>query len=119
MSGLNSIRCLRSWMPPSSAWTIVLAVFCIEVPVDDSEIVEFISTRTCEVNVFSTKRTEQVLAAFIGKELFRGQLGETVWAPAKLNFIVPGICFSRKVVAPRHGVVLLHKGGYEKLTGPD
>lgn len=101
---------LQSWIPPSFAWTTAPDVFCIDVPVGDPDIVEFISTGVCEISVHGTKVTALTLARMIGKETLRGQLEEAVWAPAKLKPTLSRIKAGTKVVAYCHGVFFLPDG---------
>jgi hypothetical protein len=97
----------QSWIPPSFAWMTAPDVFCIEVPIGDPDIVEFISTGTREVTVCGTKKIALLVAAAIGKETLRGQLEEAVWAPAKLKPTDLRINAGTKVVAHCHAVFLL------------
>jgi hypothetical protein len=56
MNSTVARRHLQSWIPPSFAWTTAPDVFCIDVPLGDPDIVEFISTGTREVTVCGTKK---------------------------------------------------------------
>ena len=98
---------LQSWIPPSFAWTTAPDVFCIDVPISDPDIVEFISTGVREISVHGTKVTALTLARMIGRETLRGQMEEAVWAPAKLRPTGSRITAGTKVVAHCHGVFLL------------
>ena len=110
MSGSNSIRRLQSWIPPSFAWTMAPDVFCVDVPVSDPDIVEFISTGEHLVTIHGPKKAAQAFAALIGKETFRGQVVQSVWAPAKLKPKLASLNSEAKVVAHCHGVFLLPGG---------
>jgi len=127
VSGLSSrpLR-LQSWIPPSFAWTTAPDVFCIDVPLSDPDVVEFISTGEREVTVSGTKKIAMLVAAAIGKETLRGQLEEAVWASAKLKPTGSCIKAGTKVVAHCHGVFLLPDGktlcvlvGRSKPVAPD
>ncbi|MBL0086561.1 MAG: hypothetical protein IPP44_07570 [Ideonella sp.] len=107
MSSTGTRRRLQSWIPPSFAWTTAPDVFCIEVPLGDPDIVEFISTGTREVTVCGTRKIALLAAAAIGKEALSGQLEEAVWAPAKLKPTDSRINAGTKVVAHCHAVFLL------------
>lgn len=111
MSGPSSrLLRLQSWIPPSFAWTTVPDVFFIHVPLNDPDIVEFISTGVREVTVSSTRKFALVVAAAIGRETLRGQLEEAVWSPARLKPTGSRIKAGTKVVAHCHGVFLLPDG---------
>lgn len=111
MSGPSSrpLR-LQSWIPPSFAWTTAPDVLCIDVPISDPNIVEFVSTGVFEIFVHGTKVTALTLARMIGGETLRGQMEEAVWAPAKLKPTGSRIKAGTKVVAHCHGVFLLPDG---------
>jgi hypothetical protein len=100
---------LQSWIPPSFAWT-TLDVFCIDVPLRDHDVVEFISTGVREIPIYSTRKTAPVLALLIGGESLQGQLELAVWAPAMLKPKATRIKAGTKVVAHCHGVFLLPDG---------
>lgn len=117
---------LQSWIPPSFAWTTAPDVFCIDVPISDPDIVEFISTGVREISVHGTKVTALTLARVIGRETLRGQMEEAVWAQAKLKPTGSRIKAGTKVVAHCHGVFLLPDGkslcvavGRSKPLAPD
>lgn len=117
---------LQSWIPPSFAWTTAPDVFCIDVPVGDPDIVEFISTGVREISVHGTKVTALTLARMIGKETLRGQLEEAVWSPVKLKPTGSRIKVGTNVVAYCHGVFFLPFGknlcvavGRSKPGAPD
>lgn len=101
---------LQSWIPPSFAWTTAPDVFCIDVPIGDPDIVEFISTGIREISVHGTRVTALSLARMIGKETLRGQLEEAVWSPVKLKPTGSRIKAGTKVVAYCHGVFFLPDG---------
>ena len=108
MSGPSSrpLR-LRSWIPPSFAWTTAPDAFFIDVPISDPDIVEFISTGVREISVLGTMGTAPMLARLIGRETLRGQMEGAVWAPAKLKPSGSRIKSGTKVIAHCHGVFLL------------
>jgi hypothetical protein len=120
MSGPKRISSLQSWIPPSFAWTTAPDVFCIDVPVGDPDVVEFISTGVCEIDFLGTKKTARLMAPLCR------QLIEAVWAPAKLKPTGSRIKAGTKVVAHCHGVFLLPDGknlcvaaGRSKPVAPD
>jgi hypothetical protein len=88
-------------------WAIAPDIFFIDVPQNDPNVVEFISTGVREVTVHGTKVTARAIAALIGKGTFRGQLEEAVWDPAKLKPTGSRIKAGTKVDAYCHGVFLL------------
>ncbi len=98
---------LQSWIPPSFAWSITPDVFCIDLPLNDPDIVEFISTGVREVSVNGTKKISMLVAAAMGKESLRGQLEESLWSPARLKPTDSRIKAETKVLAYCHGVFLL------------
>jgi hypothetical protein len=117
---------LQSWIPPSFAWTTATDVFCIDVPVGDPEIVEFMSTGVCEIDFLGTKKTARLMALLLDEKSLRRQLREAVWAPAKLKPTGSRIKTGTKVVAHCHGVFLLPDGknlcvavGRSKPVAPD
>lgn len=111
MSGPSSrpLR-LQSWIPPSFAWTTAPDVFCIDVPLGDPDIVEFMSTGVCEIDFLGTKKTARLMALLLDEKSLRRQLREAVWAPAKLKPTGSRIKARTKVVAHCHGVFLLPDG---------
>ena len=111
MSGSSSrpLR-LQSWIPPSFAWTTAPDVFCIDVPLGDPDIVEFMSTGVCEIDFLGTKKTARLMALVLDEKSLRRQLREAVWAPAKLKPTGSRIKAGTKVVAHCHGVFLLPDG---------
>ena len=111
MSGPSSrpLR-LQSWIPPSFAWTTAPDVFCIDVPLGDMDIVEFMSTGVCEIDFLGTKKTARLMALLLDEKSLRRQLREAVWAPAKLKPTGSRIKAGTKVVAHCHGVFLLPDG---------
>lgn len=127
MSGpRENLRRQQSWIPPSFAWTIAPDVFCIDVPLGDPDIVEFMSTGVCEIDFLSTKKTARFIALLLDEKFLRRQLREAVWAPAKLKPTGSRIKAGIKVVAHCHGVFLLPDGktlgvmvGRTKPVAPD
>lgn len=111
MSGPSSrpLR-LQSWIPPSFAWTTAPDVFCIDVPVGDPDVVEFMSTGACEIDFLGTKKTARLMALLLDEKSLRRQLREATWAPAKLKPTGSRIKAGTKVVAHCHGVFLLPDG---------
>ena len=111
MSGPSSkpLR-LQSWILPSFAWTTAPDVFCIDVPVGDPEVVEFMSTGACEIDFLGTKKTARLMALLLDEKSLRRQLREAAWAPAKLKPTGSRIKAGTKVVAHCHGVFLLPDG---------
>lgn len=127
MSGPSS-KPLRpqSWILPSFAWTTAPDVFCIDVPLGDPDIVEFMSTGVCEIDILGTKETARLMALLLDEKSLRRQLREAVWAPAKLKPTGSRIKAGTKVVAHCHGVFLLPDGknlcvavGRSKPVAPD
>ena len=127
MSGPSSrpLR-LQSWIPPRFAWTTAPDVFCIDVPLGDPDIVEFMSAGVCEIDFLGTKKTARLMALLLDEKSLRRQLREAVWAPAKLKPSGSRIKAGTKVVAHCHGVFLLPDGktlcvavGRTKPTAPD
>ena len=123
---ISSHARIQSWIPPSFAWTTMPDAFNIEVPLNDPDIVELMSTGVREVTVKGTKATAPVLARLIGRATLRGQLEESVWAPAKLKPTGSRIKAGTKVIAHCHGVFLLPDGktlsvvvGRTKPVAPD
>jgi hypothetical protein len=100
----------QSWIPPSFAWTTAPDVFCIDVPLGDPDIVEFMSTGVCEIDFLGTKKTARLMALLLDEKSLRRQLREAVWAPAKLKPTGSRIKAGTKVVAHCHGVFLLPDG---------
>ncbi|MCA3121330.1 MAG: hypothetical protein ING90_01690 [Rhodocyclaceae bacterium] len=111
MSGPSSrpLR-LQSWIPPSFAWTTAPDVLCIDVPLGDPDIVEFMSTGVCEIDCLGTKKSARLMALLLDEKSLRRQLREAVWAPAKLKPTGSRIKAGTKVVAHCHGVFLLPDG---------
>jgi hypothetical protein len=101
-------------------------VFCIDVPLGDPDIVEFMSAGVCEIDFLGTKKTARLMALLLDEKSLRRQLREAVWAPAKLKPSGSRIKAGTKVVAHCHGVFLLPDGktlcvavGRTKPTAPD
>jgi len=107
VSSPHSARHIQSWIPPSFVWAIAPDIFFIDVPQNDPDVVEFISTGVREVTVHGTKVTARAIAALIGKGTFRGQLEEAVWDQAKLKPTGSRIKAGTTVDAYCHGVFLL------------
>lgn len=101
---------MQSWIPPSFAWTTAPDVFCIDVPVGDPDVVEFMSTGICEIDFLGTKKAARLMALLLDEKSLRRQLREAVWAPAKLKPTGSRIKAGTKVVAHCHGVFLLPDG---------
>ena len=117
---------LQSWIPPSFAWTTEPDVFCIDVPVGDPDVVEFMSTGVCEIDFLGTKKTARLMALLLDEKSLRRQMREAVWKPAKLKPTGSRIKAGTKVVAHCHGVFLLPEGknlcvvvGRSKPVAPD
>lgn len=101
-------------------------MFCIDVPLGDPDIVEFMSAGVCEIDFLGTKKTARLMALLLDEKSLRRQLREAVWAPAKLKPSGSRIKAGTKVVAHCHGVFLLPDGktlcvavGRTKPTAPD
>lgn len=111
MSGPSSrLLRLQSWIPPCFAWTTAHDVFCIDVPVGDPDIVEFMSTGVYEIDVLGTKKTARLIAFLLDEKSLRCQLREAVWAQTMLKPAGVRIKAGTKVVAHCHGVFLLPDG---------
>lgn len=105
MNSLNRSLRLQSWIPPSFAWTTAADVYCIEVPIDDPDIVEFISTGELIAAVYRAKEPAQMLAT--GGAWLRGQIGTTLRASAKIKHGWQRGEASTEVIVYCHGVFLL------------
>jgi len=117
---------LQSWIPPSFAWTTAPDVFCIDVPLGDPDLVEFMSTGVCEIDFLGTKKTARLMTLLLDEKSLRRQLREAVWASAKLKPTGSRINAGTMVVAHCHGVFLLPDGknlcvavGRSKPVAPD
>ncbi len=107
MINQNNKPRIQSWIPPSFVWTMVPDIFLINVPVNDPNVVEFLSTGMREVQVQGPKITAKALAAWMGSESLQGQLFEAVWHQGRLKPIGIRIKSGMKVEAYCHGVFLL------------
>ncbi len=101
---------LQSWIPPCFAWTTVPNVFCIEVPIDDPDVVEFISIGTYEATFHGSNELTRVVAALVGNRSLHGQLEKAGWSPSLLKPTGPRIKAGASVVAHCHGVFSLPDG---------
>lgn len=108
MSGPSSrpLR-LQSWIPPSFAWTTAADVFCIDVPISDPDIVEFLSRGVCKIDFLGTKKAARLMTIVLDEKSLRRQLREAARAPAKLKPTDTCISSDTKVEAYCHGVFLL------------
>jgi hypothetical protein len=104
MSRRRSPLRLQSWIPSNFAWTAADGVFCLEVPVTDPDIVDFISLGEC--NVVAEKNAARMIAA-IGDKSLHGQLAEAALNSAKLKPRGRRASTSTVVVAYCRGVFLL------------
>lgn len=107
MINQNNKPRIQSWIPPNFAWTMVPDIFLINVPVNDPNVVEFLSMGMREVLVQGPKKIAKALAVWMDAESLRGQLFEAVWHPGKLKPIGIRIKSGMKVEAYCHGVFLL------------
>ena len=107
MINKNNKPRIQSWIPPNFAWTMVPDIFLISVPVNDPNVVEFLSMGMREVLVQGPKKIAKALAVWMDAESLQGQLFEAVWHPGKLKPIGIRIKSGMKVEAYCHGVFLL------------
>jgi len=109
MAASTAPKRLQSWIPPDFAWTVSPDVFCIDVPLSDPDVIEFVSTGVLEVTVYGTKVIARLTARIRSGDglKLRGQLEQAVWSQAKLKPTSVRIKGSTKVVAYCHGVFLL------------
>jgi hypothetical protein len=117
---------LSNWIPSSFAWTTAPDAFCIDVSVEDPDMVEFISTGIREIEFLGTKKTARTLTRFLQEKSLRRQLSEAVWASVKLKPTSRHSNVGTKVVAHCYAVYLLPDGkslcvvvGRSKLVAPD
>src|SRR5579871_5839910 len=71
-----------SWITPDLTWTAEPSVFCIEVPVNDSDLVDFIATGVFDCSPSQhakSKKTAIAMSCLIGRNSLRGQVWEAVW----------------------------------------
>lgn len=128
MAASTAPKRLQSWIPPDFAWTVSPDVFCIDVPLSDPDVIEFVSMGVLEVTVYGSKviaRLTSRIRSGDGLKL-RGQLEQAVWSQAKLKPTSMRIKGGTKVVAYCHGVFLLPDGknlcvvvGRSKPVEPD
>ena len=86
-------------------------MFFIDVPVNDSDIVEFIATGVLEISIYGTRVSALTWTRLLAsEETLRGQLEKAVWAPTKLKPTGSRIKTGTKVAAYCHGVFLLPDG---------
>lgn len=100
-------RRLQSWIPPSFVWTIVPEVFCLEVPISDPDVVEFISIGEQKCIVVGSKKAALCISVILGKETLRSQVAEAVWVSTRLKPRGQRVNSGMKLVAYCHGVFLL------------
>jgi len=112
-STTRAIR-LESWIPPSFAWTTEPEVFCIEVPINDSDLVEFVAMGVLDCSPSHSSKhksaaisTAALIALTNGRKSLCGQLGEAVWDRARLKPRVSWVKAGTKVVAHCYGVFVL------------
>jgi hypothetical protein len=94
---------ILSSIPPSFTCTTVSDVFLITVPVNDPDVVEFLSLGVREVLIHGPR----LVAKWMVDESFQGQLYDAVWHPAKLKPIGIRMKTGLKIEAFCHGVFLL------------
>ena len=128
MAASTAPKRLQSWIPPDFVWKVSPDVFCIDVPLSDPDVIEFVSTGVLEVTVYGTKVIARLTARIRSGDglKLRGQLEQAVWSQAKLKPTSVRIKGSTKVVAYCHGVFLLPDGknlcvvvGRSKPVAPD
>lgn len=98
---------LQSWIPPAFAWLVTPDIFCIEVPADDPDVVEFVSLGERECVVLPNKGAARAAGIIMGSESFAGQLVDAAWDVTKLKPRGQRANSRTKVVAYCHGVFLL------------
>ncbi len=100
---------LQSWIRPQFGWAVVPDIFVVDVPVDDPDVVEFISTGCREVPILSSKKALQTVIALIDGERLSGQLQAAVWDNLKLRPKISRLQAGMKVTAYCWGA-FLHPG---------
>lgn len=106
MNNRNNQPLIQSWIPPDIGWTIETSIFCIEIPVNDPDIVQFISTGEVTIKVPSKKCLTAANAmrnVEENKEL-RFQLEHAVLLPKKLKPLHERVKVGMDVVAYCYGV---------------
>lgn len=99
-----------SWITPDLTWTAEPSVFCIEVPVNDSDLVDFIATGVFDCSPSQhakSKKTAIAMSCLIGRNSLRGQVWEAVWDRFKLKPAISGKEAETKIFAHCHGVFAL------------
>ncbi|MGE0673511.1 MAG: hypothetical protein AB7O64_10670 [Methylibium sp.] len=79
MTGTTKPRRLRSWIPPSFAWTTIPDVFGVKVPISDPDVVEFVAAGSRLVDLHRTRAKAMVMAGLLGADGLRGQLEAAAW----------------------------------------
>ncbi len=99
-----------SWITPDIMLTTEPSIFCIQVPVKDSDLVEFIATGAfdCSPSQQATsKKTAIAMSCLVGRNSLRGQVWEAVWDRFKLKPANSGKDAEAKILAHCHGIFAL------------
>jgi hypothetical protein len=125
MNSLNRSPRLQSWIPPSFAWTTATDIYCIEVPINDPDIVEFIASGELKAFVYRSKEPAQMLIN-MGSAWLLGQIGKTLRGSAKIKQGWQRGKAGTEAIVHCHGVFLLPDAknlcmlfGLEKPMGVD
>ena len=91
---------VRSWIPPSFTWATPSDVFALEVDIDDPDVVAFVGEGSVATEIIAPKKHALAIAAVVGLDSLRGQLGAAVWHPKLLKPL--GVVLRKGVHVPAH-----------------
>jgi hypothetical protein len=104
---------LQSWITPQFGWALEPAIFVVDIPLSDPEVVEFISTGIYEVTIIGNRKMLPVLL-MMGIGSLQHALMGAVWDRQKLRPAVRRLRTGMKVVAYCWGA-FLHPAGERLL----